>query len=355
MTQRQLGVAVLGYAHSHGIHWAEAFRDDDRVDFVGTWDHDVKRGTTISERLAVPYHPDLDKLLSDPRVQAVAITSEHALHPEEIELAARHGHAILCEKPLAVSHDGVDRVAKAVADSGVRFMQAFHMRLDPAHQEARRLLQSGVVGTISSAKLRHSHDLGLIGWPGIGDESWYFDTARSGGGAGFDELIHAADWMRWALGEPVSVVAERSSLLHRGDVEDLIQAIFRLRSGALVSIESSWTATSGIVTHEILGLEGSLLQIRTDISANRSPDLIGSAILTRAADRNAEWQRSEVTGVMNAKPHHRAAREFVRCIVEDAPFSAGVDDGIAGVRMVLAAYQAADTGRRVELAESFAG
>jgi myo-inositol 2-dehydrogenase / D-chiro-inositol 1-dehydrogenase len=345
-----LGIALISYAHSHGEKWGQALGANPRAELVGAWDDDIARGTASSAALGVPYFTDLDALLSDPRVTAVAITSEHGQHVDHIVAAAEAGKHILCEKPVAARSADLDRARRAIAASGVRYMQGLHMRLDPAHQTVRGLVRGGGIGTLSSAWLRHNHDFGLVDWP-HGVHDWYLDKTRAGGGSGLDEMIHACDWMRWVFGEPTSVTAEYSNHVLRQSVEDNITATYRVPGGALVAIQSSWTVVGGLVTHEIAGTEGTILQVRTDISASRAPDPIGAPILyARRGDR--EWRRPEVESTFNSLPHHRVADEFIRCLLDGGQFPSGIEDGIRATEMVLAAYQSAETGRRVEIPQA---
>ena len=189
----RIRVGVLSFAHDHAVFWSEAFRRDPAADLAGIRDDDVNRGEAAAQRHGCPFEPDLERLLD--RVDAVAITSETAWHPALVERASARGKAILCEKPIAVDLAGLDAIEAAVAAAGVPFMQSFPKRFDPVNAELKALVDSGRLGRIWLARIRHGHGHGR-------DEAfrtgWWTDRSRSGGGTLLDEGIHAADsfWTR---------------------------------------------------------------------------------------------------------------------------------------------------------------
>src|SRR5262245_32061408 len=163
-------VGLLSVAHYHGHFWAEALRESPQADFVGIWDDDSARGGEAAARHGVRFWPDLDALLGV--CEAVGITSETVHHARLVEAAARRGRHVLCEKPLAGTLPDCDRIARAVAESGIVFMQSFPKRFDPVNHELRRLVESGALGRLALVRVRHGHFHGLD--PAF-RRAWYVD------------------------------------------------------------------------------------------------------------------------------------------------------------------------------------
>lgn len=177
----QIGVAILSFAHPHGWAFGEAFSDDPRARLVGVWDADPERGQVAAARLGTVYQADLDRLLRDPALDAVAVTAEHGAHVEPVVRAAAAGKHILGEKPMATTLTDCDRIIAAVDMAGVTYMQGFQMRFDPVNQYIRDLVHGGEIGRVATVYKRHAHAQGLLGWPN-GEERWMFDPRLSGGG-----------------------------------------------------------------------------------------------------------------------------------------------------------------------------
>lgn len=341
MAEAPVGVAVISFSHSHGSIWAEAFRDDPRCRLVAVWDDDLERGKREADRLETPFAPDLTELLGMPDVAAVAITSEHGRHEEQVVAAAEAGKHILCEKPMATSLEGCDRMISAVQEAGVSYMQGFQMRFDPVNRYVREMVQSGELGRISTVYKRHSHPYGLSGWPhGYGD--WFFDPDLAGGGAGMDEIIHSCDWLRWLFGDPTSVVAETARLLGQ-EVEDNLAAIFRFgEDGPIAILQSSWTEVAGTVTTQIFGDRGSVIQSYTDLTSTRLPRPHPAPLLVYREGAD-DWEMPAVEEGFSGI-HHAVAREFVGCLLEGREPVVTLEDGRKAVEMVLGIYESARTG-----------
>ena len=113
--------------------------------------------------------------------------------------------------------------ADVVERTGIRFMQSFPKRFDPANHEIERLLKEKALGRVTLCRVRHGHSHGLTE---AFHSAWFVDPARSGGGTLLDEGVHAADFLRWMFGEPDTAYATLSSTLGL-PVEDTAVATFR--------------------------------------------------------------------------------------------------------------------------------
>lgn len=340
-------VGILSFAHYHANFWAEAFRDDADADLVGIFDDDGARGRDAANRFGIEFFERLDELLS--RVDAVAITSETARHRALIERAAAAGKHILCEKPIATTLADARAIKQAVAKTGVSFMQSFPKRFDAVNHEVIDIIRSGQLGTIWLARVRHGHSHGRSGDFVRG---WWTDPALSGGGTLIDEGVHAADFLRWLFGEPESVQATLSHRLGLS-VEDAAVAVFRWRDGLMADVSTGWLFHAADASVELYGTEGSLILSGVDLA---SRDLAGGAGYLRVSSRRAdqEWQASATTPrFVTGRFHHQNAHAFIDSLKRSAPPPVSLDDGLKALTMILAAYEAAQSGRTVSI--DFAG
>ena len=213
----------------------------------------------------------------------MAICSETSRHAELVEAAARHGLAVLCEKPLGTSLvDDCERIARVVQSRQLYFMQSFPKRFDPVSHWLREAVESGELGRVTLARIRHGHFYGLQ--PDF-RERWYVDRAKAGGGALLDEGVHAADLLACLFGVPASVVAQTSREALGLEVEDLGIAVFRWPSGLLGEIASSFTFAAADVSVELYGTQGTLLLSGVDLA---SSDITGERFLRRYRSDQAE-------------------------------------------------------------------
>jgi myo-inositol 2-dehydrogenase / D-chiro-inositol 1-dehydrogenase len=337
----RIRVGILGFAHYHANFWSEVFRDSPLADFVGVWDHEGSRGSAAAEKYGVPFWPDLTLLLNE--CDAVAVTSETVHHAALIEQAAARGRHVLCEKPLAATLEECDRIAQAAARSGITFMQSFPKRFDPVNHELRRMIREGELGRIWLVRVRHGHFHGLE--PDF-IRQWYMDPALSGGGALLDEGVHAADLLRWLLGEPESVTATISSAALGLAVEDAAVAVYRFPDGALGELTTGSAFTAADNSVEVYGTGGSAILSGVDL-ASRDLTQEGFLKVCRRGQPERRWSVSPIVPRFKTGGFHQQnALHFLEALALGMAPPVTLEDGRRAVGMIVAAYAAARTGQR---------
>ncbi len=93
-------------------------------------------------------HGDYAALLADPEVDVVYIANPHPGHCEWAIRTAEAGKAILCEKPIGMTHAEATRIAAAARHHGVFLMEAFKQRCHPQTHRIVEIVRSGQLGTI---------------------------------------------------------------------------------------------------------------------------------------------------------------------------------------------------------------
>jgi myo-inositol 2-dehydrogenase/D-chiro-inositol 1-dehydrogenase len=125
----------------------------------------------------------------------VVIAASTDDHPMLIREALARGLPTFCEKPLAASLADSIAVRADIEAAGVPFQLGFQRRFDPAYMEARRLIETGALGTVYHISLR-SHD------PAPASEQFI----ASCGGLFRDLSIHDVDMLRFLSGGEVAEV-----------------------------------------------------------------------------------------------------------------------------------------------------
>ena len=331
-------VAVLSFAHYHANFWTGVFTASPLAVLTCIWDDDDARGRASAATHGTAYNGDLDDVLAN--CDAVAICSETARHADLIERAAQAGCAILCEKPLATSLAECERISGAVALAGTPFMQSFPKRFDPVNHELKRRLEAREFGRIGLVRVRHGHYYGLdAAFAG----SWHADPRLSGGGTLLDEGVHAADFLRWMFGDPVSVSAITSSALLGLLVEDLAIAVFRYADGMLAELTTSWSFVAAQDSIEIYGDKGTALLGGVDLA---SKDFCTQDWWRTYAGGERRWRVSDIVPRFKSGGFHQQnALAFLDALSRNVAPPVTLDDGRRALAMILAAYEAAASGR----------
>src|SRR5690625_3418833 len=96
-----LSVAMRSRWHVHANDYANQAKKHPELEIKWVWDEEPARGQQWAEELDVQFAGDLDKLLSNPNLDAVIVDTPTNLHPEVISKAANQGKHIFSEKVLA--------------------------------------------------------------------------------------------------------------------------------------------------------------------------------------------------------------------------------------------------------------
>lgn len=99
-------------------------------------------------RHALALSDDLGRVLDDPDVRAVVLTTPHSQHADQIVAAAEAGKAVFCEKPLALTRADAARAIAACRRAGVALGLGYNRRFWPSMRELKRIVESGELGEI---------------------------------------------------------------------------------------------------------------------------------------------------------------------------------------------------------------
>lgn len=246
-------VAVVGCWHVHAADYARAASQHPDTELVAVWDDEPERGTAFAAEFGVEYASDLGALLNRAELDGVLVTTATTDHRRVLLSAARAGKHLFTEKVLAPDVDGCEEIIRAAAERGVALVVSLP-RL--SHGYARAIgdvIDSGVLGTLSYARVRLAHDGASGGW--LPDR--FFDPRAAGGGAFTDLGCHPAYLVQAFLGErPDRVTATYRSLTGRS-VDDHAVVVLVYPDGAVGVVEASFVGTTPF-TIELYGTTGGL-------------------------------------------------------------------------------------------------
>ena len=327
---RRLRVGLLSFAHVHAPGVASTLGALEAVDFVGIHDEEQERGRDAAGTHGTRWHPTLEGLLD--ASEALVITSTNADHRRYTEAAAKARVHVLCEKPLATTAADARAMIDACRAAGVQLGTAFPVRSSPALMALKDAIAAGALGRIRAVRATN---------PGQYPGSWFGDKRLAGGGAAMDHTVHAADAIRWLLGDEFArVQAELGSFIYGLDVEDCGMLTCDLAGGGFASIDCSWSRpqtfpTWGGVTLHVVGEKATV-----DIDVFRQAlthydDTTGRARLVGWGD--------DLTARMIA--------DFVDAVLAGRPVPIDGVDGLRALEVVIAAYRSSEVGLPVAISD----
>jgi predicted dehydrogenase len=135
-----VGAGLVGQAEHAFYLWEER----ERFEFVALADASATVREALRQRYGLQHvHADINGLLSCD-LDAVVIAAPDALHPDLAVAALEAGLHVLCEKPLALTLAGCDRIAAARDKVGRVLQVAYMKRHDPAYRRALEMLPANI-------------------------------------------------------------------------------------------------------------------------------------------------------------------------------------------------------------------
>lgn len=207
----------------------------------------------------VPVYTDLAEMLKREQVDVVHLATPSGLHEEGCKLAMEHGKHVICEKPLEIALDRIDRMIELADRKGLKLATIFQNRYSDANRAIKQAADEGRFGKLAWAGCftpwyRPDKYYTDGGWRG----TWKLD----GGGAIMNQSVHNIDLLQWIAGPVKTVSAYASSRIHPTiETEDTGSAALEFENGAYGTILGTTAMFPGLPARiEIGGENGTAVQ-----------------------------------------------------------------------------------------------
>jgi myo-inositol 2-dehydrogenase/D-chiro-inositol 1-dehydrogenase len=216
---------------------------------VAVSDADSRLAKEVAARLpGATVHATGEELIAAKEVDAVIVTSWGDTHAAYVIAAIKAGKPVFCEKPMATTEADCSAILDAEAAFGRRLVQiGFMRRFDTQYRAMKQTIQTGAIGFPLMFHSVHRN----ASSPG------HFRATM----AITDTAVHDIDIARFVLDdEPVAIAVKAPRGNRRaGGVADPLLALMDMRSGALVTIETSVHIAYGYdIRGEVIGETGSV-------------------------------------------------------------------------------------------------
>jgi predicted dehydrogenase len=337
MSKTKAAIGVIGCGAVAQLEHIPAIRKLPNAQLLALCDRDKAKLQALARKHEVPHiFENYEEMLELEELDGVVIATPNYLHAPMTIAALRRGKHVLCEKPMALSA----REARDMADAASRFKRkllvGFNHRFRQDVQILKQFIEGKELGKVFYVKtgwLRHKGD-----WK---PQRWTLQKERSGGGVFLDLGIHMLDLALWLLGNPPveSVTASAYHLAPKSEVEDSAAAFIKVRGGATIMVEVSWTLLydKDFTYVNFFGDNGAALLNPLRILKELHGNLVNVTPMVKppAAGYRASYE---------AEMSH-----FVDCITSDTAPLVGPVDGVQLTKIMDAIYASARKGREVRV------
>jgi predicted dehydrogenase len=280
-----------------------------------------------------------EALLADPEIEAVYIPLPNHLHAQWVVAALQAGKHVLCEKPLALSLEEVDRIEEAAKRAGKLVMEAFMYRFAPRWRRAMDLVRSGAIGEARLARV-------TLGFKQFYDHYNIRFDPEAGGGALWDMGCYAVNMSRLIFAaEPAQVYATRW-VRPAEKVETTVSGVLDFGEGRTSIFSVSFDFINPLAQVEIVGTEGWISLQGTGMRGEPFTRLLrhrfGDEVFLGGVEPAIE-------GFAAADMFAEEFREFSRAVLEGGQPRYGLADARDNARAVIALAKASSTGLPVAI------
>ena len=183
LAMKKMKAAVVGYGGMGGWH-TEHLLKSDVCELAGVYDIKPERNALAQSRGIYAY-PTYEALLADKSVELITVAIPNDSHEEVVVAALNAGKNVICEKPVALSLESLDRMIAAAKANGVHFSVHQNRRWDVDYLAMQKIHDSGEIGNVFNIESRIHGSRGIPSdWRG---------EKEHGGGMIYDWGIHLID------------------------------------------------------------------------------------------------------------------------------------------------------------------
>ena len=220
--------AVIGYGGMGSWH-VNHIQNSDVVALAGIYDIDPKK-SELAESRGIRAYASREELLADPEIELVTVAIPNDYHEEVVVACLEAKKNVICEKPVTLSLESLERMIECSKKNGVRFTVHQNRRFDVDYLAMKQIHDSGEIGEIFDIESRIHGSRGIPSdWRG---------TKEHGGGMLLDWGVHLIDQILNVMGWDVDTVRCRFEHTTNFEVDDGFDLDLTFKAGAKAHIET---------------------------------------------------------------------------------------------------------------------
>ena len=301
-----------------------------------------KAKSTALENGLRKWYTDIETMLNSEEIDVCCILTPSGMHCEHACMVAEHKIHVLCEKPLDVTKEKMEKMIKCCKDNNVKLGAIFQRRTYEGAIRTKEAILNGDLGVVAlaDASLKYYRDQEYYN---SGD--WRATWELDGGGVLMNQGIHGIDMINWIMGGIKSVYADCQTLAWDIEVEDTAVVTVKFNNGAIGVIQGTTAAYPGLDTvFSFHGTKGSVsfgdekfYMWELDNSEKKMPDITGSM-----GGMNCQYNT-------NNYGHTYLVEDMAMAVMNNRePMITGVE-AKKSVDIILAIYESVRTGKEIIL------
>lgn len=334
MSETKVRIGIVGLGNMGSAHIAHISKVAG-AELAACCDIVPEKAEKFGRQYNVPFFTDAGKMMDSGLLDAIIIAVPHYFHTPICVDAFAHNLHVLTEKPIAVhKNDALKMIRAHEAHPDKKFAAMFQLRLTPAVQKLRELIQRGELGSLTR-----------VTWTATGwfRSQAYYDSGTwratwkgEGGGVLLNQCPHHIDQFQWLFGMPKTVHAKcYIGKYHHIEVEDEVIADFEYENGMVAQFIASTSEAPGTLRVEIACDRGRVVMENGKIEflRNEIPTMEFKNTTKTLFGIPPYWAIDVPVPADPGDNHLHMLENFVDAIQHDAPLVAPAEEGLNSVEL----------------------
>lgn len=270
-----------------------------------------------------------EELLADPEVEAIYNPLPNHMHVEWTIKAMEAGKHVLCEKPLSLKSEDIQKLIDLREKTGLTVSEAFMVRYHPQWLKARSIAKEGLLGELRSIQ-------GFFSYYNV-DKNNIRNKKDIGGGAMLDIGCYPVTTSRFVFDEePVRVASILESDPETG-IDRLCSVLMQFPSG-----QASFSVSTQLVPYQRMQILGTKGRLEVEIPFNAPPDKSCRLFLSQGEFYREEHELMEFPV---CDQYTLQAESFVRTLRGEQDNHVPLEDAVKNMKVLEAIFRAGESGR----------
>jgi len=324
----KLRIAIAG-AGMVTRHHLEAWSRLSDVKVVAIYNRNLDKALNRAKEFGIPKaYSNMVEMLEKEKPDALDIAVATEAHREFARMAAEHGVAILCQKPMAPTFKEAEAMVAEIGEK-VGFMVHENWRFRPQYRQAAKWIEEGKTGPIREFRLS-TRSSGLVtktekGIPFALERQPFF--AHMPRFIILELLIHHLDTARFLVGD-MDVISTQTLRVSRDVIgEDVAHISLKAKNGAIGMVSGNLSA-AGFPP---------LPQDRLELIGERSSILFDGETLSLIGEKSESIHFNFEEAYQNS--YNNAIAHFVEALRTGRPFETDRLDNLKTLKLVDEAYR----------------
>lgn len=211
----------------------------------------------VREIMDIPHvFGDHRELIESGTVDAVYICTPPHVHYEAAMSALHKGIHVLCEKPMGRTLEEAEAMSSLAKMNDLVLMPGFKYRYSPHLQQARQIIESGVLGSLLQVDATFMTPGPYISWDPKSD--WYLEEEQ--GGVVYDIGVHIIELLNFlSPGRITRIHAQASQGYCEYRTPTNVSCSFTMEQGVTGTVLFGWRSSADLTRISLYGTGGAVV------------------------------------------------------------------------------------------------